>query len=369
MNSETTTTTTIEEEPNQEFFRVQLDAQGVLPSHLRESYLAYATERWDVSQALQSLILETGLWCSDNMLYRNSSVGEVSASSWLLNGVGWVSEQIEHGLPEGYYASAWRLSIRAEPAEEEEIAEEEETAEEEEIAEEEETAIWRKELFDYHAITEWEPLGDGGLYFGVELEINNRECRRLTDLKLPACLAGAEVDGSLDPVFGLELVFHPQSWKYLREGGLLRFVSYLHERGFRRGHDEYGLHVHLTRSAFYNEAHIKRFYDFFMGLSPLERREVGRRDDNSYCEKCSTFKDDGYPTTTYKARWERRCGRVNLCNNETVEVRLFRSTLDPSHLADSLAWCKAVFQESRKCRPTFEACLERAQRLVAELLG
>ena len=105
-----------------------------------------------------------------------------------------------------------------------------------------------------------------------------------------------------------------------------------------------------------------------MELTPLQRREVGRRLDNEYCEQCTTFKEGKYPTISEKARWERRYGRVNLCNYETIEVRLFRSTLDPEHLADSLAWCKAVFQESRKCRPTFEACLARAEKLVAELL-
>lgn len=186
-----------------------------------------------------------------------------------------------------------------------------------------------------------EPIfyGDGSRYFGIELETDNggelsSSAKRVLDIgNASACHLYCKHDGSLDD--GFEVVSHPMTLDYhTNQMPWKKVLIALREMGYRSHQTTTaGLHVHVNRSSLgdtYDEQEetIARLLylveKYWEELVKFSRRTVSQLDrwaarygfKNCPKEILKTAKG-GYGRYT--------C--INLCNDHTIEFRIFRGTL------------------------------------------
>ena len=183
-------------------------------------------------------------------------------------------------------------------------------------------------------------------YFGVELETEacqaDAEAGAQFVLDALGDLVYVKSDGSLDD--GFEIVTHPmslafaqgQSWDVLRELGAMGFRSWQTKTC--------GIHVHVSRSGFKGSAHLWRFCHLIY-RNPAEcARFAGRassqwaRFDGQRAEVAKVLKREQRPE---------RYVAVNLCNAATVEVRMFRGSLNGKRLVADVEFVAAAVEHTR----------------------
>ena len=202
-----------------------------------------------------------------------------------------------------------------------------------------------KVIHNYEYKPEPNFYGDGPLFFGIELEVENTENREYNE-DVADCLPGflyAKADGSLDD--GFEIVSHPLSWNWLRENSeKWQYVFSLKEKGFRSYNTTTcGIHVHLTKSVF-SGLHLYKFLKLFYEnpgfIGVISRRRIEKLKEWASLESDTSI--------IYKARTKNngnseRHVAVNLENYHTVEVRIFRGTLGRGGFWLNLEFCKAAY--------------------------
>ncbi len=183
-------------------------------------------------------------------------------------------------------------------------------------------------------------------YFGLELEIDAQDGHtRLIDESATGDLCYLKEDGTVD---GFEIVTHPMTHDWFLANFPFAKLRELYHDGARPGNN--GLHVHVSRDAFADSAHLYRFLRLIYGnqgpVQSFSRRE------SSYAR----FDDEG--TLPYKARTV-GCGEryeaVNCQNYGTIEVRLFRSTLNPVKLRAAVGFVAAAHEYTLHMTPQFAA--------------
>ena len=170
-------------------------------------------------------------------------------------------------------------------------------------------------------------------------------------------------DGSLDD--GFEVTSQPMTLKAWRAWGdsFAAVLGTLSESGGRAwSRRSAGIHVHLSRSAFANSAHLARFLLLFSTNEPAVVAFAGRR--SSYAsfeglreERRYRWTDGGQwakggPVVAKAAKGERRCSSnhsdaINLSNAETIEVRVFRSSLAVGRVFANLELVDAALNYTR----------------------
>ena len=104
--------------------------------------------------------------------------------------------------------------------------------------------------------------GNGKWYYGIELEIGriNEDKYELAEkLQEEFDFIYLKEDGSLEN--GFEIVTHPLSFNFIKDCGLFEKVEelfYKKAKAYNRG----GMHIHISRSAFKNDRHLKKFMWF-----------------------------------------------------------------------------------------------------------
>lgn len=207
------------------------------------------------------------------------------------------------------------------------------------------------------------------LYFGIELEVecedgNLSDIAEKTHARLdPLCYLKA--DGSLS--YGFEIVSHPMSLGFVQSvhaNPLYDTMRQLIKWGVRSWKTSTcGLHIHMSRRAFANDAHRQKFLyfvyenkdelvkfagrdshwakfrkDLFLGYNaewsedPIETRA------KTYLEAVKGINKDGSPNRQYE-----RYLAVNRQNRETYELRFFRPSLQPAALRACIEFCAAAF--------------------------
>ena len=139
---------------------------------------------------------------------------------------------------------------------------------------------------------------------------------------------------------GTEVVFHPQTRDYFDNSGydlitkLYDNFSYLSwGTNSRIGS---GMHVHISRTSFYDDDSIKRFCELINIKYEKSLTEFSERTADEL-EEWAMF----HPEEPMRGEWD-RCSAVNLKNDDTVEVRIFRTPAKPQkvteviHLLDTL---------------------------------
>ncbi|MCC3328322.1 hypothetical protein [Nocardia abscessus] len=188
--------------------------------------------------------------------------------------------------------------------------------------------------------------GEGPLFLGMELELKtpDRSYRDAVDTALAHVkdLAYLKEDGSIS--CGFELVTHPMSYEY----ALARFPWQLLNRLRLLGcytDDGVGIHVHLSRAGFSCPAHAYRWLKFvYRNEDPvitLARRASSWAEfspqQRSSAQDYAKGSQDGYGR--YQA--------INVCPEDTFELRVFASSLHPQQVQAALAFAAASVEYTR----------------------
>lgn len=221
--------------------------------------------------------------------------------------------------------------------------------------------------------------GRGPLYLGFELEISAADLwpdARHAQTQL-GDLAYLKEDCSIRGS-GFELVTHPMSYDWALANFPWDLLTELRERGCSG--EGNGLHVHVSRKAFtprslthrgreyHSPTHAYRWLKFMYRNQPevvkLARRESDQwatfgdeerqhiakfAKGQNYWQAQGEYYDswEGRWRTGWQTRHPRRYSAVNVTNDDTFEVRVFASSLNPTEVQASLGLVAASVEYTK----------------------
>lgn len=194
----------------------------------------------------------------------------------------------------------------------------------------------------------------GTIFVGLEIEVEDRNRRSrethadiahkiMAELPFTYCMH----DGSLE--CGFEIATMPLSWNWLRNNeAKLKPIFDLRNDGFR-SYDttSCGMHVHLSKDSFKN-LHLYKFLRFFYD-NPQFIMFVSQRSRVSKLQRWASL--ESKESLKFKARQKRqkehKYTAINLMHKDSVEIRVFRGTLNPISFFKNVEFCKAVMDFTR----------------------
>ena len=177
------------------------------------------------------------------------------------------------------------------------------------------------------------------LFFGVELEMGDAESYNDVMKFISNNMGGlfyAKRDASI-PAYGCEVVSHPATLRYHIESNnwdvLLKNAKKYNLKSDEL--DKCGVHVHISRSALSNKECA--MLDYFVNKKKDFWKKIARRESHysAYIDK--ELGSWGRQVT------DRHCA-VNLSNDYTVEIRIFKGTLQVDFLKSYIEVCDALVQ-------------------------
>lgn len=222
-------------------------------------------------------------------------------------------------------------------------------------------------------ITDW--------YIGSEIETEFGKCNERIDITYRYGdydnIIYQTKDGSLNDT-GIECVTHPMSlgyWKQFPFEDWFRDLVAVGTRSHKSG--RCGLHIHLSRTLF-NIDRRKNVVGLVVYLVHAFKRELmifSRRRGNSYCtypfstygiqkdvictiieridSECMIWKDylESLCNGQYYGGSDRHSA-INICNNSTIEFRMFRGTLNPVTYRASVMLCIGLVDYAKQIYET-----------------
>jgi len=192
-------------------------------------------------------------------------------------------------------------------------------------------------------------FGDDRVYMGFELEVEASQ--RRSNLSEGAEYVATfddnsrrlylKSDGSLS--YGFEIVTHPHTLDEYHKLDL-SWMDKLRTMGYRSWDaSSCGIHVHVGLTAFVNENHQIRFTKFIYDNERQVKRISGRT--SSY----ASFTDKGRAISKIKNKANdcNRYSAVNVQNDMTLEVRVFRGSLRKERLLSAIEFVHAVTEYTR----------------------
>ena len=188
--------------------------------------------------------------------------------------------------------------------------------------------------------------GKGNLFYGVELEIETPMKRETLHKYLKTMVNSdgefiyCKMDASIGEDSsgrrggaGFEIVTHPFSYEWINSPkGIDKIQSIMSLKDFRcRSYNTNtcGMHVHMSKNVF-DEYTLRRFLTFIFENKDFNIKISERIDMEKVDRYCSFVPETDIETLTidrYNSDGEGRHKAVNLNNEHTVEVRIFRGTL------------------------------------------
>ena len=193
--------------------------------------------------------------------------------------------------------------------------------------------------------------GRNVLYMGVELEVDNTDGEHNNDdvaeVMCDMLPAICKEDGSIKN--GFEIVTHPMTFAYARsrEGIFKDALAYLRSHGFS-GHNHGGMHIHMSKAAF-SDLHVIKFSRLFMDNVHFWTRLSQRKQAN--LDRWANF--DSSPRFDREAvkggKRHRNAYRYAALNftSQTIEVRIFNSSIRTDRFYKNLEACQAAFDFSK----------------------
>jgi hypothetical protein len=202
------------------------------------------------------------------------------------------------------------------------------------------------------------------LFMGFELETNNRDCSNLGDAGefLLRAVAGCDDheegekylylknDGSIS---GFEIVSMPATLEahklLLPKEGIRGLVDYGLSGWRSVDGNGAGLHIHVSKNAF-SHSHLHKFQMFHYRNSEWLKKFAGRDSGRwaSFERTSSSYGNDyklsDFSKGTYNHRELNRYHALNFVPHNTVELRYFRSTLNPESLLGTLELVHAMWR-------------------------
>jgi hypothetical protein len=187
--------------------------------------------------------------------------------------------------------------------------------------------------------------GIGPLYLGLELEINTPR----GELDKAAHLATSQLgtlgylksDSSITR--GFEIVTHPMSHDWAAEHFPWPMLAKL--RGTGCSPDGNGLHVHVSRAAFDGPLHLYRWLKFFYrNQRPVIR--IARRNESRWAAFSERSRRNAKTFAKGEA-WGERYSAININNADTLELRIFASSLTEREVHAALDLAAASVEYTR----------------------
>jgi hypothetical protein len=185
------------------------------------------------------------------------------------------------------------------------------------------------------------------LFYGVELEVESMDNSFSDGMEIVkdslAELVYFKADGSLDR--GYELVTYPFSFNYYSEAFDFGFLPKLQALGYRSwSAGTCGLHVHISRTGFASSGHVWKFAQLILSNQYAWGKLAGRTSsrwasfDPEQNGVMKVLKGEKFP--------ERYCA-VNLCNSDTIEVRIFRGSLNERRVRSAIESVDCAIQYTK----------------------
>ena len=224
-----------------------------------------------------------------------------------------------------------------------------------------------------------------GLYFGVEYEL---EFPTLWDAQQGTRIVSAANDLLGNPFYlkhdsslskyGFEIVSHPFSRGWFDTRYPAEMVQALQGLGAgptnNYGDESAGIHIHVSKDAF-TPYHLYKFLHFHYEFAELVQRVAGRagsyyasfdRDKNGFVWK---YKPNGDMVKSYTSKMRAMASKkdsnpdrymaCNLQNDDTVELRYFRSTAKIERLRAYVQFVDAVYHYTKLSKMSMRAISKR----------
>lgn len=220
-------------------------------------------------------------------------------------------------------------------------------------------------IIDYHANGSWQTYKTGEdkeepIYFGFELEVepngdySSSSQKRTLEKVHNNIHCYTEHDGSLN-YGGFEIVSHPQTYNYIMEqySKYKEVLETLKENDYRSdAPSNCGLHFHVTAPSEYGSEKREEIIDRLWLIVETYKHELGelsrRNGKYGYCH----FLSESYSSEKFKNLYRikgldkngNRYLVINNTNNRTIEIRVFKGTLDIDTFYADLQFTKNLFE-------------------------
>jgi len=199
------------------------------------------------------------------------------------------------------------------------------------------------------------------LYTGFELEVERKqgESRKVFAEDLTNYLTNKHIDNRFyfknDSSIqnGFEIVSHPTTLKAYKKYNLKDMLEFIKKYATSHDNGNCGLHFHINADFFKNRREIHKLILFFNNCY-TQLKKFSKRTDSQIRNYCK-FKNFGYDDYKFFENKNRglciyndddgepdRYMAVNLTNEETVEIRIFRGTLRYDRFLADLQFIDAI---------------------------
>lgn len=197
------------------------------------------------------------------------------------------------------------------------------------------------------------------LYYGIELETGTFD-QELADNwdteildEIPKELF-TKFDGTIfnnsGVIQGVEIVSHPMTYKWLKtHPEVWNNILSLRKKGLRSySTDSCGMHIHLSKSYFTRD-HLYKFMKMIYGF-PDFNKLVSQRTYSQLNNWASLEDTEDLRQKAKDKYWYRKFTAVNLCNDDTVEVRIFRGVLGKLSFWKNVEYVQAMIDFTKKTK-------------------
>lgn len=204
-----------------------------------------------------------------------------------------------------------------------------------------------------------------GIYLGLEFEMENmgrsydtNEIAQLFEEPIGTEQLMLKHDGSIND--GFELVSQPHSLDAFMKFFPWDLITEAQSHGMRGwdvGHREIGIHIHINRKAFYTSPdhnrynaspHLLGFMNFIYRNVPSIKRIAGR--NVHYGHMSEAYLDEAYGICREGRSQRTRTLGINVQNDTTVELRMFRSTMRVERVQAYLQFAEAAVRYTQTDR-------------------
>lgn len=191
-------------------------------------------------------------------------------------------------------------------------------------------------------------------FFGIELEVERKNSNGLKHKYMAGMIEHEhwyfKTDGSLTD--GFEIVTHPMTFNYIKqaENTFSDSLKLLVENGYNSyDANTCGMHIHISKNNF-TTWHLYRFLKFFVEnkefIVSISQRKMEK------LKKWANIEDDNDTSLIYKAKKKdgnsERYVAINLKNSQTIEIRIFRGTLNLNSFMKNIEFSHALFMYTKE---------------------
>jgi hypothetical protein len=191
-------------------------------------------------------------------------------------------------------------------------------------------------------------------FFGIELEVERKNSKGLKHKYMAGMIQHEhwyfKTDGSLTD--GFEIVTHPMTFNYIQqsEKTFIESLKKLVENGYNSyDANTCGMHIHISKANF-TTWHLYRFLKFFVEnkefIVAISQRKMEK------LKKWANIEDDTDSSLIYKAKKKdgnnERYVAINLKNSQTIEIRIFRGTLNINSFMKNIEFAHALFMYTKE---------------------